>query len=70
MFETNFLFASLLWGTIGVGCIAYGKKQGAAPPLIAGFCLLAVSFVPSAWLMSGIAVLLLSGMIWGIKQGY
>ena len=70
MFDGPFLYASLLWGTIGGGCILYGKKQGAAPPLIAGFCLLAVSFIPSVLLMSALSLLLLAGMVWGIRQGY
>ncbi len=70
MFDTHFLFASLLWGTVGGGCIMYGKKQGAAPPLIAGFALLAASFIPSVWLMSAVSVLLLAGMVWGLRRGY
>lgn len=70
MFDTPFLYASLLWGTIGGGCILYGKKQGAAPPLIAGFALLAASFIPSVLLMSALALALLAGMVWGIRQGY
>ncbi len=70
MFDTPFLYASLLWGTIGGGCIVYGKKQGAALPLIAGFALLAASFIPSVWLMSVLSVLLLAGMVWGLRQGY
>lgn len=70
MFDTPFLYASLLWGTVGGGCILYGKKQGAAPPLIAGFALLAASFIPSIWLMSALSLLLLAGMVWSIRQGY
>ena len=70
MFESSFLYASLLWGTIGGGCIVYGKKQGAAPPLIAGFALLVVSFIPSIWLMSLLSVLFLAGMVWGLRRGY
>ena len=70
MFDTSFLYASLLWGTIGGGCIVYGKKQGAAPPLVAGFALLAASFIPSICLMSVISVLLLAGMVWGLRRGY
>ncbi len=70
MFDTPFLYASLLWGTIGGGCIVYGKKQGAAPPLVAGFALLAASFIPSIWLMSVVGVLLLAGMVWGLRRGY
>lgn len=70
MFDTSFLYASLLWGTIGGGCIVYGKKQGAAPPLVAGFALLAASFIPSTWLMSVVSILLLAGMVWGLRRGY
>lgn len=70
MFDTPFLYASLLWGTIGGGCIVYGKKQGAAPPLVAGFALLAASFIPSVWFMSALSILLLAGMVWGLRRGY
>ena len=70
MFDTPFLYASLLWGTVGGGCIVYGKKQGAAPPLIAGFSLLAASFIPSVWLMSVLSIFLLAGMVWGLRRGY
>ena len=71
MFSTDFLLASVLWGTIGAGCLMYGKKQSAAPALIVGFALLLVSaFVQSALLMSGISLLCLTGMVWAIKRGY
>ena len=70
MFDGSFVYASLLWGTLGGGCIVYGKKQGAMPPLVAGFCLLAASFIPSAFLMSAVSALLLVGMVWGLRQGY
>ena len=65
-----FLYASIFWGTLGGGCILYGKKQDAVPPLVAGFALLAASFIPSVWLMSALSLLLLGGMVWGIRQGY
>ena len=71
MFSTDFLLASVLWGTIGVGCLGYGKKQGLASALIAGFALISASiFIQSAWMMSGVSILCLGGMIWAIKQGY
>ena len=70
MLDGSFLYASLVWGTIGGGCILYGKKHGAMPPLVAGFCLLAASFVPSALLMSVLSLLLIAGMVWGLRQGY
>ena len=71
MFQTDFLLASLFWGSIGVGCVLYGKKQGAAPALVAGLALVAVSyFVPSALWMSAAGLLLLGGMVWAVKRGY
>lgn len=70
MFDTPFLYVSLLWGTVGGGCIVYGKKQGAAPPLVAGLSLLVASFIPSVWLMSAVSILLLAGMVWGLRRGY
>ncbi len=70
MLDSPFLYASLLWGLVGGGCILYGKKQGAMPPLVAGFCLLAASFIPSALWMSGMSLLLLTAMVWGVRRGY
>ena len=70
MFDLPFMYGSLLWGTIGSGCIVYGKKQGAAPPLIAGFALIAASCIPSILVMSVLSVLLLAGMVWGTRRGY
>lgn len=70
MFNTDFLLTSLLWGTIGAGCLVYGKKQSAAPALIVGLALIVASFIPSPLLMSGVSLLLLTGMVWAIKQGY
>lgn len=70
MFNTDFLLTSLVWGTIGAGCLVYGKKQSAAPALIAGLALIVASFIPSPLLMSGVSLLLLTGMVWAIKRGY
>lgn len=71
MFDTNTLLASLVWGTVGTGCIIYGKKQSAAVPLAGGFALIAVSyFVPSPLWMSLVSVALLSGMYGLMRRGY
>ena len=32
MFNAHFLFASLIWGSIGLGYFIYGKKQGSWVP--------------------------------------
>ncbi len=71
MFAASFLLVSLLWGSLGTGCLLYGKKQSSAPALIAGVALLACSyFAPGALWMSLVSVLLLGGMVWGIRRGY
>ena len=63
MGNSNFLFASLIWGSIGIGCAIYGKKQGAVVPLVGGIALIAVSYiVGSALLMSVISLAIIAAM--------
>ena len=53
MFNSNTLFASLVWGSIGFGMAIYGKKQGSLIPLFGGIAVMAVSyFISSALYMS------------------
>jgi hypothetical protein len=69
--DSSFLFASLLWGSIGVGYFIYGKKQGATMPLIGGIAMIGVSYVVSGWLlMSLISIVLIAAMHWLMKLGY
>ena len=61
IFDAKFLFASLIWGSIGVGYIIYAKKQQEIVPFIGGLVMIAVSyFVSSALLMSLISIAVLS----------
>jgi hypothetical protein len=63
MFDTHFLFASLIWGSVGAGYFIYGKKQQAGVPLVGGLVMIAVSyFVNSALLMSLICLGLMAGV--------
>lgn len=71
MFDINFLLASMVWGTVGTGCLVYGKKQAAAPALVAGLALISLSwFIRSPLLLSVLSLLCLSGMVWATKRGY
>jgi uncharacterized membrane protein HdeD (DUF308 family) len=71
MFSTSFLFASLVWGSVGVGYFIYGKKQGAWAPMAAGVVMVAISyFVASALLMSLLCLALMVGVYLLLKQGY
>jgi hypothetical protein len=71
MFNTNFLFASLIWGSIGVGYFIYGKRQGSWLPMVGGLSMIIVSyFVGSAWLMSLICIGLIVAIYLLLKRGY
>jgi len=71
LFDTKFLLASLLWGSIGVGYCVYGKKQGEMVPLVGGLMMIAVSyFVSSALLMSLIGIAVMVAVYLLVKRGW
>ena len=71
LFNTSFLFASLLWGSVGVGYFIYGKKQGSMIPIIGGLLMIAGSYLISSWLlMSLLSIALMVAVYWLVKQGY
>jgi uncharacterized membrane protein HdeD (DUF308 family) len=71
MFNASFLFASLVWGSVGMGYFIYGKKQSSWPPMIGGILMMVASyFVGSALLMSLLCVVLMVAIYFLLKQGY
>ncbi len=57
LLEPSFLFASLIWGSVGVGYFIYGKKQQSLMPAIGGILMIAASyFASSAMVMSAVCV--------------
>jgi hypothetical protein len=71
MFNANFLFASLIWGSVGVGYFIYGKKQRSSVPMIGGIVMIAVSYlIGSALLMSLISIGIILGIYVLWKRGY
>jgi hypothetical protein len=71
LFSPSFLFASLLWGSIGVGYFIYGRKQQSLPAMVGGILMIGVSyFVGSALGMSLICVLLIVAVYMLLKRGY
>jgi hypothetical protein len=71
MFNANFLFASLIWGSVGMGYFIYGKKQSSWAPMIGGVLMMAASyFVGSALLMSLVCLGLMGAIYVLLKQGY
>ncbi len=71
MFNTSSLFASLVWGSVGLAYFIYGKKQGSWIPMIGGVLMLILSYVVgSALLMSLICVGLMALIYVLLKRGY
>ena len=59
------LFASLVWGSIGMGFAIYGKKQRTTVPLVGGILLMGISYlIGSALVMSVVGVVLVVGIVW------
>jgi hypothetical protein len=62
LLNANFLFASLIWGSIGFGYFIYGRKQASWVPLAGGILMMVASyFIGSALLMSlvGLGIMVL-----------
>ena len=71
IFDPNFLFASLLWGSVGVGYCIYGRKQQEIVPFAGGLAMIAVAyFVSSALLMSLISIALMVAVYLLMKRGW
>jgi hypothetical protein len=71
LFDVNFLFASLIWGSIGLGYCIYGKRQRSVIPLVGGVLMIAVSYlIASALVMSLVCAALMSLVYVLLRQGY
>ena len=71
LLDSKFLFASLVWGSVGVGYFIYGKKQEAMIPMIGGLVMIALSYFVGSWFwMSLSCVGLMAAIYWLVKQGY
>ncbi len=71
MLNANFLFASLIWGSVGVGLFIYGKKQQSLIPLFGGIAMVAGSYlISSALYMSLVSVGILGTIYFLYRQGY
>jgi len=69
--NASFLFASLIWGGIGMGFFVYGKKQRVAIPLYGGVLMIGLSYIiSSALLMSAACIGLIVFMYILRRNGY
>ena len=59
------LFGSLLFSTIGMVALGYGKRNGSANPMMFGAALMLYPyFVTQTWLLYGIGTVLTGLMVW------
>jgi hypothetical protein len=71
MFDTSFLFASLFWGSVGMGYFIYGKKQRSWLPMVGGVVMMILSyFVGSALLMSLLCIGIIAAVYYLLRLGY
>ena len=71
MFNTHFLFASLIWGSVGVGYFIYGKRQSSWVPMVGGVLMVGASyFAGSALVMSLICIGLMAVTYLLLKRGF
>ena len=71
MFSASFLFASLFWGSVGVGYFIYGKKQQSLSAMVGGILMIIVSyFISSALLMSLVCLGIAGSVYFLVKRGY
>ena len=71
LFDTNFLFAALLWGSVGGGSVIYGRRQRSVVPLLGGELMVAASyFAPDVLMMSVFCIGLMAAVYVLVKRGY
>ncbi len=71
MLNSSFLFASLIWGSIGVGYFIFGKRQQSWVAMLGGIMMITVSyFAGSAWVMSLVCLGIVAAVYLLIKQGH
>ncbi len=71
MFNTNLLFLSLIWGSVGLGYFVYGKRQRSWAPMVGGVLMMALSyFAGSALLMSLACLGVILVVYFLLKRGY
>ena len=71
LFDSNYLFASLVWGSIGIGYYVYGKRQESWVPKLGGILMITTSyFAGSVWVMSLICVALMAVVYFLLKRDF
>ena len=71
LLDAHFLFASLIWGSVGLAYCVYGKRQQSWVPFAGGVLMMIASyFVGSALVMSLICAALVALVHLLLRRGY
>jgi hypothetical protein len=66
--DEHFLFASLIWGSIGGGYVLWAKRQREVVPFIGGMAMIGASFMSSWFWMSIVCIALIIGTHWLLRH--
>lgn len=67
----QYLFASLIWGSIGGGYLLYARKQREIMPFLGGVAVIGVSIFVTSWFwMSVLCLVLIAGVRALMKQDW
>lgn len=70
MFNASFLFASLIWGSIGLGYFVYGKRRQSISAMAGGMLMMVGAyFIDSALLMSLASLAIMAAVYFLVKSG-
>ena len=65
------LFASLLWGSVGLGYFVFGRRQRSWVPMLGGLAVIVVSYLAGSILvMSLISIGIIAAIHFLLRQGY
>ena len=68
LLDERFLFASLLWGSVGAGYLLYARKQREIAPLIGGVAMIGVSYFVGSWFWMSILCLALMVAVYQLMK--
>ena len=71
LLDPNYLFASLIWGSIAVGYLIYGRRQRSVVAFVGGVLMMVASyFISGVWEMSFISLGIIVTVYYLLRQGY
>ena len=66
--DAGYLFAALIWGSVGLGFFIYGKKQKSPVPLVCGMILMGASYFAQSTLTLSVFGIVVVAVIYVLKK--